>query len=93
MTGPETTIERKCVELAEAQGYALWKIRFTGRVGFPDRMLVGGRRDVFLEFKAPGAKPRPSQDRVHEEMRELGLRVEVIDSVEAFEGLLDEIQE
>lgn len=42
----------------------------------------------WVELKAPGAKPRPSQLREHERMRAMGQRVEVIDSLEGVEGLL-----
>jgi hypothetical protein len=45
-------------------------------------------RTVWVELKAPGAKPRPSQVREHERMRAMGQRVEVIDSLEGVEGLL-----
>jgi streptogramin lyase len=42
---------------------------------------------VWVELKAPGAKPRPSQLREHERMRKMGQRVEVIDSLEGVEKL------
>ena len=37
---------------------------------------------IWVECKAPGEKPRPSQLREHERMRALGQRVLVIDSLE-----------
>lgn len=43
---------------------------------------------IWVELKAPGAKPRPSQLREHERMRAMGQRVEVIDSLEGVEALL-----
>jgi hypothetical protein len=45
-------------------------------------------RTVFVELKAPGIKPEPHQLREHERMREMGQRVEVIDSIEGVERLL-----
>ena len=43
---------------------------------------------IWVELKAPGAKPRPSQLREHDRMRALGQRVVVIDSLEGVEELL-----
>lgn len=43
---------------------------------------------IWVELKAPGAKPRPSQVREHERMRAMGQRVVVIDSIEGVEELL-----
>lgn len=43
---------------------------------------------IWIEFKAPGEKPEPHQRREHERMRAMGQRVEVVDSVEAFERLV-----
>ena len=43
---------------------------------------------IWVELKAPGQRPRPSQVREHERMRAMGQRVVVIDSIEGVEGLL-----
>ena len=98
MPGPEAAIEGKCRDLAHKAGAALYKIRFHGRRGFPDRMLVvprhrggvGGAVAIFIEFKKPGAGPAPHQEVVHQELRRMGLRVEVVDCVERFEEVLRE---
>lgn len=52
------------------------------------RGYVTPAKTIWVELKAPGAKPRPSQVREHERMRDMGQRVEVIDSLEGVEGLL-----
>lgn len=45
-------------------------------------------RTIWVELKAPGVEPEPHQLREHERMRRMGLRVEVIDSIEGVEALL-----
>lgn len=52
--------------------------------GFPDRVvLMPGGHTVFVETKAPGKTARAIQQRVHEKLRGLGFRVEVLDSRES----------
>jgi hypothetical protein len=96
MPGPEATIERKCETLAQYHGCELFKVKFSGRVGFPDRMLVipsdaswdGFTRIVLVEFKRPSAKPSPVQTLVHGTFDNLGVPVRVISSVPQFRRLL-----
>ncbi len=100
MAGPEATIEKKCRLLARKGGAELHKVRFSGRRGFPDRMLCycsdsGKPRSakiVFVEFKRPNARPSPNQEVVHTELRQQGLRVEIVDSTRRFEELLRELK-
>lgn len=59
--------------------------------GIPDRIcLAPGGCLVFVELKAPGKKPRASQNHVHSLLRNLGFRVEIIDSIEEASKLVDE---
>ena len=60
--------------------------------GVPDRLLLfPGGRIAFAEVKAPGGKPRPLQEHRMTQLRELGFRVYVIDSVEQIGGVIREI--
>lgn len=43
---------------------------------------------IWVELKAPGKTPEPHQEREHQRLRAMGQRVEVIDSIEAVEELL-----
>ena len=43
---------------------------------------------IWVELKAPGKKPEPHQEREHQRLRAMGQRVEVIDSIEGVERLL-----
>ena len=62
--------------------------------GDPDGGLAAALsgRCVFLEFKRSGAKPDPVQVLAHEDLRRHGARVEVVDSVEQFKGIIQEYQ-
>jgi hypothetical protein len=94
----ESEIEDYLVKRVKAMGGEVRKVQWVGRIGAPDRLvmlpfkhsLYSGRlkTTVWVELKAPGAKPRPSQLREHERMRAMGQRVEVIDSLEKVEELL-----
>ena len=100
MAGPQETIEQKCRLLARHAGAELHKVRFSGRRGFPDRMLcvcpnpgdTGSAIIVFVEFKRPNTRPSPHQEVVHSELRQQGLRVEVVDSTRRFEEILRDLK-
>ena len=47
------------------------------------------REAIFIELKAPGKKPKPAQQRDHERRREMGFRVEVLDSIEAVDEFVE----
>jgi hypothetical protein len=93
----ERDIERHLVQRVKALGGGVRKVRWVGRRGAPDRLVMlpdpGPGRGVFnnswwVELKAPGVKPEAYQLREHERMRKMGQRVVVIDSIEGVEELL-----
>jgi hypothetical protein len=93
----ERDIEDYLVKRVKAMGGEVRKVQWIGRIGAPDRLVMLPRKvwadgdtthTVWVELKAPGAKPRPSQVREHERMRAMGQCVEVIDSLEGVEELL-----
>jgi hypothetical protein len=60
----------------------------------PDRLvLLPGGQIGFVEVKVPGAKPRPLQERRHEQLRELGFQVSVLDDPEQIPGIIREVSE
>ncbi|MCR5262976.1 MAG: VRR-NUC domain-containing protein [Clostridiales bacterium] len=89
----EREIEHKLVKAVRAAGGLCPKLVSPGFDGMPDRMvLLPGGKLTFVEVKAPGKVPRPLQVVRHRQLRALGFRVYVIDSVEQIGGILDEIR-
>lgn len=79
----ESHIERTVCKIAEAAGFMQRKISYVNRNGAPDRFFFGpGGRFIAVEFKAPGKKPEPHQEREIERLRSLGFEVYVIDSID-----------
>lgn len=77
----ESVVEEEVRKYAEARGWFCRKLMFIGRRNCPDRMFAKDGRCVFVEFKKPGEKPRPGQDREIKRMRRAGLDVHVVDDV------------
>lgn len=66
------------------------KVRWVGRRGAPDRLvMLPARACIWVELKAPGKEPDPHQLREHARMRAMGQRVEVIDSLAGVEEVLE----
>lgn len=85
----ERDIERFLVDRAREVGGEIRKVRWIGRRGAPDRVLmVHPARTVWVELKRPGEKPEPHQEREHERMRKMGQAVVVIDSFEGVDALI-----
>lgn len=98
----ESDIEKHLVKRVKELGGEVRKVQWIGHRGAPDRLVMlpsewtdpaalypsrwGGA--IWVELKAPGAKPEPHQLREHETMRSMGQRVVVIDSIEGVEELL-----
>ncbi len=89
----EKTIEKKLVQAVKSEGGMCPKLVSPGTDGMPDRMvLLPEARIGFVEVKAPGAKPRLLQERRHEQLRELGFQVSVLDNPEQIPGIIEEIR-
>lgn len=85
----ERKIEIFLVKEVEALGGLCVKFPPIFFRGFPDRIvLLPGGAIAFAELKAPGEKPTLIQRRVHERLRALGFRVEVLDSKESVTGFI-----
>lgn len=84
----ESDIEKYLVKQVKVLGGEIRKVRWIGRRGAPDRLVMLPGRSVWVELKAPGEKAKPHQAREHARMRTMGERVEVIDSLEQINSLL-----
>ena len=88
----EKIIERHLVESTKQKGGLCIKLLSDYITGLPDRLcLLPGQKVIFVELKSTGAKPRKIQLFVHKQLKALGFRVEVIDSLAGVNSLLDNI--
>ncbi len=93
MIESEKIIEHKLVELIKLHNGLCIKLLCDQFIGLPDRLcLLPNGKLVFVELKTTGKKPRRIQTVVHNKLRKLGFRVEVIDTtakvIELIENML-----
>ena len=85
----EKILEKKLsIEIEKLGGWSL-KLLSTHVTGLPDRMcLLPGGRVFFAEVKTTKEKPKRIQIWVHNKIRALGFRVEIIDQSEKIKELI-----
>jgi len=82
----EKLIEKKLREKIKQMGGLALKLESQHFTGLPDRMvLMPEGRIYFVETKSTGDKPRKRQLLVHQQLRDLGFSVDVIDDMEGLE--------
>ena len=84
----ESDIETYLVRRVSALDGEVSKVRWIGRRGAPDRLVMLPGQILWVELKAPGHLARPHQSREHARMRAMGQRVEVVDSFERVDEVL-----
>ncbi len=88
----EKVVERRLAEMVKLNGGMCIKLLCNYLLGLPDRMcLFHGAKIVFVELKTTGNKPTKIQRNMHQQLRNLGFRVEVIDTVQGVYDFIDEI--
>jgi hypothetical protein len=88
----EIEVEDYLVEQAKAIGGEVRKLRWIGRNGAPDRVIMFEGKTIWVELKRPGTKrANPHQIREHERMRRAGQTVVLIDSFEGVDKLIVEV--
>lgn len=88
----EKTIERKLVEAVKNKGGLCLKLLSDYFTGLPDRLcLFPDQKAIFVELKSTGEKPRKIQVLVHNKLRALGFRVEVVDTLEGIAKFIESI--
>ena len=90
----ERDVEARLCARIKAVGGAAYKFTSPARRGVPDRLVLmpgDPPLTIFVELKRPGARPTPAQLREHNRLRDLGFRVEVIDSYEGVEVFIQSL--
>ena len=88
----EKVIERKLAEITKLNGGMCIKLLSFHINGLPDRLCIFPRAKlVFVETKTTGEKPRAIQLFMHKKLRQMGFRVEVIDTAEQVVELIEDI--
>ena len=89
----EKALERLLIAAVKQAGGMALKFVSPGMAGVPDRLvLLPEGKLCFVEMKAPGEKPRQLQRLRHEQLRNLGFRVVVVDSVEGIREVMKEMK-
>lgn len=60
--GAEKKLEKRCTDIAKANGWYTRKWSSPSSRGVPDRIFIKEGRVVFIEFKAPGNTPTKLQE-------------------------------
>lgn len=94
MTTPEGKIENYLVEQMRVSGGFVRKIKWIGRNGAPDRMVWWPSAPYkpayiyFVELKRPGGKAEPQQLEEHKKLRESGITVFILDTIEKIDDFI-----
>ena len=75
----ESVIQARIIKRMEARGYYVIKLQLTNKNGIPDLLCLKNGKASFIEVKRPGEKPRVLQEYRHNELRELGFDVMILD--------------
>lgn len=80
-TNSEKYIERTLVKAAKALGGRALKFYSGIETGYPDRLvMMPGGKIAWVELKSKGEKPTKVQAIRHQELKDLGFQVRVIDN-------------
>lgn len=88
----EKLVERKLVELTTLNGGMCIKLLSFHMIGLPDRLCIFPKAKlVFVETKTTKQKARPIQLFMHDKIRKLGFRVEVVDTAEKAAEVIEDV--
>lgn len=86
----ESRIEAKLKSEVERIGGMCWKLE--SPAGVPDRLVIlPAGRNIYVETKAPGKKPRALQLKRHRDLRDREQDVRVIDSMDGVAAFIREV--
>lgn len=88
----EASIEKRLKMKVKQEGGLALKLVSPGFAGVPDRLvLFNGSKIAFVELKAPAKKLRALQRKRKKQLEVLGFKVFKIDSYEAVNRMLEEM--
>jgi len=91
---PEGKAKAVFARLAKKYGISYINLITTGSKGDPDKIILPkGRSIILAEFKAPGGKLSPSQEKKIALYRSLGYDVRVVIGVEQAVALAEEVKD
>ena len=85
----ERKIEAYLVKRVKAIGGEVRKVKWIGRHGAPDRLVLTPMWSVWVELKQTGKTAEPHQEREHARMRAMNQRAVVIDSMTGVDALIE----
>lgn len=87
----ESKIEKYLTDKIKSIGGLCWKFVSPGTRGVPDRLcILPNGRTIYVELKRPGEVPEPLQSKRHEQLRDRGHIVCVIDSLKGVDDFINE---
>ena len=90
----EKNTERHLTDEVKKAGGLCLKFSSMTETGYPDRIvLFPGGLIAFVELKSKGKKPTRLQDLRHEQLREMGFPVYVIDHQDKVADMLNELSD
>lgn len=84
----EKKVEKRCTDVAKANGWWSRKFSSPANRGVPDRIFAKEGRVVFIEFKAPGKLPTKLQLHEMRLLDEQDIEVYWCDGVDMFKKFL-----
>lgn len=88
----EREVEKQLIDEVKKLG-GLCEKWISGTVGWPDRIVIIPDGKIgFVEVKRPGEKPRPIQVHRHNQLRQIGVKVYVLDHPDKIGGILNDLQ-
>ena len=86
--GAEKKLEKRCCDVAKANGWYTRKFSSPSNRGVPDRIFIKDGDVVFMEFKAPGNEPTELQSHELKQICDHGGNGCWCDSVDMFKQFL-----
>ena len=84
----ESKIQAKCIELAKAEGYMVFRQLEVTPIGTPDLLLLRRGYYIWVEIKQESGRLSKAQEFTHQKISEHGGEVHTIYSVSQFKELL-----